>query len=82
MDIKSMEVLSYSCITCRKDYGTYKNLWAHNKNDRYNSKYHEHGLIQCTPGLIGSTFFPVFLFVISLIVFKIFCKLFQDKINT
>jgi uncharacterized Zn-finger protein len=27
-----MEDLSYSCITCKKDYGTYKNLWAHNKS--------------------------------------------------
>ena len=26
-----MEVLSYSCVSCKKDYGTYKNLWAHNK---------------------------------------------------
>jgi hypothetical protein len=30
-----MEVLSYSCIACKKDYGTYKNLWTHNKS-RYN----------------------------------------------
>jgi hypothetical protein len=27
-----MEVLSYSCVSCKKDYGTYKNLWAHNKS--------------------------------------------------
>jgi hypothetical protein len=27
-----MEVLSYSCISCNKNYGTYKNLWAHNKS--------------------------------------------------
>ncbi len=27
-----MEDLYYSCIACKKDYGTYKNLWAHNKS--------------------------------------------------
>ena len=27
-----MEVLSYSCVSCKKDYVAYKNLWAHNKS--------------------------------------------------
>ena len=27
-----MEVLSYSCVGCKKNYGTQKNLWAHNKS--------------------------------------------------
>jgi hypothetical protein len=27
-----MEVLSYSCVSCKKDYGTYENLWAHSKS--------------------------------------------------
>ena len=27
-----MSDLSYSCISCGRDYGNYKNLWAHNKS--------------------------------------------------
>ena len=33
-----MEVLSYSCVSCKKDYGAYKNLWAHNKSHHNGTK--------------------------------------------
>jgi hypothetical protein len=47
-----MEDLSYSCIACKKDYGTYKNLWAHNKSRHNGIKtvkvaYKPEELFQC-----------------------------------
>lgn len=45
------------------------------RNDRYNSMYHERGLILCIPAAIGSAFYPVFLFVVPFIAFNIFCNL-------